>query len=116
MTKVQIFEFGSKSPLDPKFGPRGPNHPKTDCWGPGESIDTHIVGFCEKSTDFYRLPQGKSRLGRDQLTSSCSGDNFAALHAVLPFILCYAMTVKNNLVIFYRLSTDLLCYAMEKQS
>ena len=46
--KVQIFEFGSKSPLDPKFGPRGPNLPKTDCWGPGESIDTHIVGFQEK--------------------------------------------------------------------
>ena len=48
MTKVQFFEFGSKSPLDPKFGPRGPNPPKTDCWGPGESIDAHIVGFGEK--------------------------------------------------------------------
>ena len=41
-------------------------------------------------------------------TSSSSGDNFAALYAVLPFMLCYAMTVKNNLIIFYRLSTDLL--------
>ena len=39
--------------------------------------------------DFYRLPQGKSRLGRDQLTMS--GDSFAALHVLLLFMLCYAM-------------------------
>ena len=61
------------------------------------------IGF-----SFYRLPQGKSRLGRDQLTSSSSGDSFAAPHAMLPFMLCYAMTIRNNLIIFYRLSTDLL--------
>ena len=42
-------EFGSKSPLDPKFGPWDPNPLKTDCWGPGESIDTHIVGFCDRN-------------------------------------------------------------------
>ena len=50
MTKVQIFEFGSKSPLDPKFGPRGPNPPKTDCLGPGESVDTHFFLVCLSPT------------------------------------------------------------------
>ena len=44
---------GSKSPLDPKFGPRGPNPPKIDCWGPGESLDTHIVGFWGQSAEFW---------------------------------------------------------------
>ena len=39
--------------LGPKFGPRGQSHPKNDCWGPAESIDTHIVGFFEKSADFW---------------------------------------------------------------
>ena len=34
--------------LGPKIWPRGPNHSETDFWGQGESIDTHIVGFCEK--------------------------------------------------------------------
>ena len=43
--KVLIFEFGAKRPLGPKFGPEGPNHPKTDSWGPGKSIDTHIIEF-----------------------------------------------------------------------
>ena len=33
--------------MDPKFGPRGLNPPKTDNWGPGESIDTHIVGLVQ---------------------------------------------------------------------
>ena len=54
------------------------------------------IGF-----SFYRLPQGKSRLGRDQLTSSSSGDNFAAPHAMLPFMLCYAMTVKKIIQYFF---------------
>ena len=38
--------------LGPKIWPQGPNHLITDCWGPGESIDTHIEGFCEKTVDF----------------------------------------------------------------
>ena len=31
------------------------------CWVPGESIDTHIVGFCEKIADF--LIWGQRALG-----------------------------------------------------
>ena len=38
--------------LGPKIWPWGPNHLRNDHWGPGESIDTHIVGFCEKIADF----------------------------------------------------------------
>ena len=55
MRKLKIFEFGAKGPLDQKFGPgvqitiwpRGPNCLKYDCWGPGESIDTHMMGPVE---------------------------------------------------------------------
>ena len=36
--KVQIFELGV-------------NHLRNHCWGPGESIDTHIVGFHDESAD-----------------------------------------------------------------
>ena len=54
---------------------------------------------------FYRLPQGKSRLGRDQLTSS-SGDIFAALCCAM---LCYAMHCKK--LILYLLQT-MHCLAM----
>ena len=36
----------------PKIWPRGPNYLKYECWGPGESIDSHIVGFCEKIENF----------------------------------------------------------------
>ena len=50
---MQIFEIGAKRPLDPKSGPRGPNPQKPDCLGPGESVDTHIVEFSEKSADFF---------------------------------------------------------------
>ena len=39
-------------PLDPKFGPRGRNYLKYEFWGPGKSIDTHIVRFCEKIAIF----------------------------------------------------------------
>ena len=48
MRKEDSFEFGTKRPLAPKFGLRDPNHLKNDCWGPGESTDTHIVGFVIK--------------------------------------------------------------------
>ena len=54
---------------------------------------------------YYRLPQGKSRLGRDQLTSS-SGDIFAALCCAM---LCYAMHCKK--LILYLLQT-MHCLAM----
>ena len=46
---------------------------------------------------------------RERSAHSLPGDSFAALHVLLLFMLCYAMTVKNNLIIFYRLSIDLLC-------
>ena len=34
--------------LGPKVWLQGPINLENDCWGLGESIDTHIVGFCEK--------------------------------------------------------------------
>ena len=39
-------------PLDPKFGPRGRNYLKYEFWGPGKSIDTHIVRLREKFAIF----------------------------------------------------------------
>ena len=41
------FNLGPKG-LWAKIWLRGPNH----CWGPGNSIDTHFVGFCEKIANF----------------------------------------------------------------
>ena len=35
-----------------KLGPVVNDYLKYECWGPGESIDTHIVGFCEKIENF----------------------------------------------------------------
>ena len=52
MRKLQIFEFWGQRALGPKIWSRGPNYLKYECWGPGESIDTHIVGFCEKIENF----------------------------------------------------------------
>ena len=34
--------------LGPNIWTQGPNHLKYECWGPGKSIDTHILRFCEK--------------------------------------------------------------------
>ena len=48
--KLQIFEFGAKGPK--KFGPRVQITLKNGCRGPGKSIDTHIVMFCEKIAIF----------------------------------------------------------------
>ena len=45
--------FLNLAPKGPYLGPQDPSHPKNDCCGPGESIDTHIVRFCEKSADFW---------------------------------------------------------------
>ena len=45
MRKLQIFEIGAKRPLGHKFGPRGLNCLKNDCWGPGDSI---LWGFVRK--------------------------------------------------------------------
>ena len=55
MRKVQIFFSWHQKVLGPKIWTQGPNHLKTNCWGPGESIDTHIVGFCEKIANFFNL-------------------------------------------------------------
>ena len=49
---MQIFELGAKRPMGQKFGPQGANHLRNHCWDPGESIDTYIVGFHDKSADF----------------------------------------------------------------
>ena len=46
---MQIFEFGAKRPLDPKFGPGGPNHLKTDCLGPGESSRDRYARIYDKN-------------------------------------------------------------------
>merc|ERR1711994_1121339 len=45
--KIAIFKIWGQRALGPKICPRGPNCLKYDCWGPGKSIDTHIVGPVE---------------------------------------------------------------------
>ena len=47
-----IYLIFSQRPLGPKIWQQGPNYLKHDCLGPGESIDTHLVGFCEKIAIF----------------------------------------------------------------
>ena len=47
---------------------------------------------------FTGFPQGKSRLGRDKLTSACwGGDNFAFFFVLLLFMLCYSFTQWSHL-------------------
>ena len=50
--KLKNFEFGAKGPLNQKFGPGVQVTFKISCRGPDESIDTHIVRFCEKIAIF----------------------------------------------------------------
>ena len=44
---ADLLIWGQKT-LGPKIWPQCPIGLENDCWGLGESIDTHIVGFCEK--------------------------------------------------------------------
>merc|ERR1711994_753249 len=45
--KIAFFQIWGQRALGPKIWPRGPNCLKYDCWGPGKSIDPHIMGPVE---------------------------------------------------------------------
>ena len=55
---MQFFLIWGQWALGTKIWPQGLNYLKYECWGPGESIDTHFVGFCEKIAIFKFRAKG----------------------------------------------------------
>ena len=49
--KCRFLNQGPKGPWAQNLNPSG-NHLRNHCWGPGKFIDSHIVGFHDKTTDF----------------------------------------------------------------